>query len=212
MKTELLIDMLARGAGPAPRALAASRLAPVAAAGLLTSALLALVLMGPLPGSMFATPAPWIKLGYTGMVALAAGWLAARASLPIARVEAPRWALLAVVVAMAAVGAASLIVGSPSAQGLDALMGQTGLQCPWNVLALSLPALGLSLWAVRGLAPTRPVSAGFAAGLFAGGLGAFGYSLSCPEVSPAFVAVWYTLGILLTGALGAALGTRLLRW
>lgn len=211
MKTELLIDILARGAGPAPRALAARRLAPVAAAGLLTSALLALVLMGPLPGSMFATPAPWIKLGYTGLVVLAAGWLVTRASLPIARVEAPRWALLAVLLTMAAVGAGSLIVGSPSGR-LDALMGHSWLQCPWNVLALSLPALGLSLWAVRGLAPTRPVSAGFAAGLFAGGLGAFGYSLSCPEASPAFVAVWYTLGIVLTGLLGAALGPRLLRW
>ncbi len=212
MKTEVLIDMLARGAGPAPRAVAARLLVPAAGAGLLASVLLAVVLMGALPGSMFATPAPWIKLGYTAMVVLTAGWLAARASLPLAPVEAPRRALLAVVLIMAAVGAGSVIVGSPSGDRLDALMGDTWLQCPWNVLALSLPALGVSLWAVRGLAPTRPVAAGFAAGLFAGGLGAFGYSLSCPEVSPAFVAVWYTLGIVLTGALGAALGTRLLRW
>jgi hypothetical protein len=74
------------------------------------------------------------------------------------------------------------------------------------------PALAAALWAVRGLAPTRPRAAGFAAGLLAGSVGACGYALSCPEVSPAFVAVWYTLGIALTGALGAALGTRVLRW
>jgi len=75
-----------------------------------------------------------------------------------------------------------------------------------------LPALAAALWAVRGLAPTRPWAAGFAAGLLAGSVGAFGYSLSCPEASPAFVAAWYTLGIVLTGAVGAALGPRVLRW
>jgi hypothetical protein len=77
---------------------------------------------------------------------------------------------------------------------------------------LSLPALAAAFWAVRGLAPTRLRAAGFAAGLLAGSLGAFGYALSCPEVSPAFVAVWYTLGIGLTGAVGAGLGPRVLRW
>jgi len=77
---------------------------------------------------------------------------------------------------------------------------------------LSLPALAGALWALRGLAPTRPRAAGLAAGLLAGGLGAFGYALSCTELSPAFVAIWYSLGIALAGALGAALGPRILRW
>jgi hypothetical protein len=80
------------------------------------------------------------------------------------------------------------------------------------VLALSLPALAAALWAVRGLAPTRPRTAGFAAGLLAGSVGAIGYALSCAEASPAFVALWYTLGIALTGAVGAVLGPRVLRW
>jgi hypothetical protein len=92
------------------------------------------------------------------------------------------------------------------------LLGESWSTCPWSVLALSLPALAGSLWAVRGLAPTRPRAAGFAAGLLAGSVGAFGYSLSCPEASPAFVAVWYTLGIAFTGVVGAALGPRVLRW
>ncbi|GAP39034.1 NrsF family protein [Piscinibacter sakaiensis] len=49
-------------------------------------------------------------------------------------------------------------------------------------------------------------------GLLARALGAFGYSLACPESRLAFVAVWYTMGVLFTGLLGAALGARLLRW
>jgi hypothetical protein len=80
------------------------------------------------------------------------------------------------------------------------------------VLALSLPALVGALWALRGLAPTRPGAAGLAAGLLAGALGALGYSLACTELSPAFVAFWYSLGIGLAGALGAVLGPWVLRW
>ena len=41
MKTESLIDLLARGAGPAPRAVAARRLLPAALLGVLLSAMLA---------------------------------------------------------------------------------------------------------------------------------------------------------------------------
>lgn len=65
-----------------------------------------------------------------------------------------------------------------------------------------------SLWAMRGLVPTRPRAAGFSAGLLAGSVGAFGYSLSCPEAAPAFVAIWHTLGIALTGAVGAPRAAR----
>jgi hypothetical protein len=54
--------------------------------------------------------------------------------------------------------------------------------------------------------------AGFSGGLLAGAIGAAGYSLACPESSAAFVAIWYTLGILLTGVVGAAIGDRVLRW
>jgi hypothetical protein len=75
-----------------------------------------------------------------------------------------------------------------------------------------LPALAAALWALRGLAPTQARAAGLAAGLLAGGLGAFGYALACTELSPAFVAVWYSLGIGMAGALGAALGPLTLRW
>jgi hypothetical protein len=77
---------------------------------------------------------------------------------------------------------------------------------------LSLPALAGALWVLRSLAPTRPRAAGFAAGLFAGAAGAFGYAFACVEESAAFIALWYSLGIALAGALGALLGPRVLRW
>jgi hypothetical protein len=211
MKTETLIDMLARDAGPAPRALAARRLTPAALLGLVASAAAALIWFGAIPSSMFATAAPWMKIAYAGSLALAAGWLTARLSRPAAPVTQARRAVLAVVGLMAAFGLATLL-SAPDGSRPQALLGESWFACPWRVLALSLPALAAALWAVRGLAPTRPRAAGFAAGLLAGSVGAIGYALACVEGSVAFVALWYTLGILLTGALGAAVGPRVLRW
>ncbi len=211
MKTDTLIDLLAREAGPAPRSVVARRLSPAAAAGLLASALAAIGLFGLIPADMFATAVPWTKMAYAGGLALTAGWLTARLSRPAAPVARPQRALVAVVITMAVLGGASLIA-VPEGARTEALLGHSWSSCPWSVVVLSLPALATVLWAVRGLAPTRPRAAGLAAGLLAGSLGAFGYSLSCPEASPAFVAVWYSLGIALTSAAGAALGPRVLRW
>lgn len=211
MKTDALIEMLARDAGPVPRALAARRLSPAAAAGLLVSALIAITWLGLIPAKMFATAVPWTKMAYAGALALAAGWWTARLSRPAAPIALPRRATVLVLLAMLVGGGVSL-ASTPAGSRLDALLGESWSTCPWSVLLLSLPALAGSLWAVRGLAPTRPGAAGFAAGLLAGSVGAFGYSLSCPEASPAFVAVWYTLGIAFTGAVGAILGRRVLRW
>ncbi|HEY0034360.1 MAG TPA: NrsF family protein, partial [Devosia sp.] len=66
--------------------------------------------------------------------------------------------------------------------------------------------------ALRRMAPTRPALAGFAAGIMAGGTGAWVYSFACAENGIMFVALWYTLGILLVAGLGAALGRVFLKW
>lgn len=160
---------------------------------------------------MFTTTVPWTKMAYAGALALAAGWLTARLSRPAAPLRRPQRAVFAVVGVMAMMGGVSL-VSEPAGGRVQALLGHSWSSCPWSVLALSLPGVAAALWAVRGLAPTRPRAAGFAAGLMAGSVGAFGYALSCPEASSAFVAVWYSLGIALTGIVGAALGPRVLRW
>jgi hypothetical protein len=211
MRTDRLIEMLARDAGPAPRALAARRLAPAALAGLLASGGIAVAILGAIPAPMFASHVPWTKIVYAGALALTAGWLTARLARPAASTDAPRGMTLAVFGAMVALGAAALWA-EPAELRLTALLGQSWKTCPFSVLALSLPALAAALWALRDLAPTRPRMAGAAAGLLAGSLGAIGYALHCPEAAIAFVAAWYTAGIVLTGALGAALGPRVLRW
>ena len=212
MKTNDLIGVLATGAGPAPRAVVARRLVPAGCAGVLVAAGVAIAVLGPaLPGDAVAGSVLWAKLGYPALLAAAAGWLTARLGRPGASAALPCCALAGVAGAIGVMGALALW-GLPAGERWAYLFGQSWFACPWSVLALSLPALAGSLWALRGVAPTRPRLAGMAAGLFAGGLGSLGYSMSGPEASMAFVATWYSLGIALTGALGAALGPRVLRW
>jgi hypothetical protein len=53
---------------------------------------------------------------------------------------------------------------------------------------------------------------GFAAGAFAGGVAATIYGLHCGESTMVFVGIWYTMGVLGTGVLGAVIGKWALRW
>jgi hypothetical protein len=211
MKTEDLIEMLARGAGPAPRDLARRRLAPASAIGAVISLALTIVLLGLVPTDMFTGTALWSKLAYAVVLGAAAARLARQLGRPAAP-TGPAWRRTwGVIGAMGVVGLLAWWA-TPAPDRLPALLGHSWALCPWAVLGLSLPALAGTLWAMRGLAPTRPRAAGFAAGLLAGAAGAAGYTFGCTEESLAFVAVWYTMGIGLSAMLGALLGPRLLRW
>jgi hypothetical protein len=211
MNTDQLIAMLATGAGAAPPAPVARRLAPALALGALLAVVLVLSTLGPYAGSLLHTPAVWLKLAYAGALAAAAVALTARLARPVARLAVPLRLVAGVLAVMLALGAGTW-AAAPAELREALLMGRTWSRCPWIVLGVSLPTLATLLWALRGLAPTRPARAGAAAGLAAGAVGTLAYALHCPELSPTFVAVWYTLGIGLAAGLGALLGPRVLRW
>lgn len=211
MKTEELIGLLATGAGPAPRRVVPTRIGVALGIGVLASALASLATLGLNPALPTMGAALAVKIAYVlGVLAAAAWWLArtARPAAPWHRAAG----LLAPVVGVMALWSA-LVIGSAAAEArAPLLLGNSWMSCPWRVAALSLPAWAVAFWALRGLAPTRPRLAGFAAGLFAGANGALGYALFCPELSPAFVVIWYSLGMLIPAAVGAWLGPCLLRW
>jgi hypothetical protein len=77
---------------------------------------------------------------------------------------------------------------------------------------LAAPTGAGLIWLARGLAPTRLAASGAAIGALAGGIGAMAYSMYCPVDSAAFVATWYALAIALCAAVGAIVGSILLRW
>ena len=181
------------------------------ALGLVASAGISVLALGLNPGLSSMGAALALKLFYVAGLTAGAAWLTAR----LARPGAP-WlhALASVVLVVVGMCVPALISWSQATalQRGELFYGQSWATCPWHVAVLSAPALLLGFLAIRGLAPTQLRLAGSAAGLMAGGLGAFGYALHCPEVSPVFVLTWYSLGMLVPAVAGAVLGPRLLRW
>ncbi len=211
MNTDQLVDMLARNAGPAPRTTALPRLLPAMLFGGLCSVLLSWWLVEPLPIEIFYSSATAIKLSYAVLLAVTAGLLTARLARPVAHLTSVRRGVVGTIALMMLIGVLTLTV-APANQRLETVFGNTWLTCPWTLMSFSLPALAAILWAVRGLAPTQLAAAGWASGLLAGALGAMGYALACPEQSSTFIAIWYTLGIMLTAWIGRILGPIVLRW
>lgn len=181
--------------------------------GALGSAIVMLAWLGPRPdlAQAVATPMFWMKFGYAALTGLILAGILARLAKPAARVGGLAVAAAAPFVLVAAMAAIRFVEAPPEAQRA-LLMGQTSMICPWRILAIGLPLLAGAVWAMRGLAPTRLGLAGLAAGGCAGALGAMIYSIACDETSAPFLAIWYTLGMVLVALVGAAAGSRLLRW
>lgn len=213
MKTDELIDMLAANAGAVPAAATARRLGMAVVAGSLIAALAMLALAGVRPdiGHAWLLPMFWVKLAFPLLVAAAALHAVARLARPGLRIgRLP--VLPAAVLAVLWVTSAFLLLNAAPEDRARMIFGHSWAICVVSVALLSLPAFVASLWAMKGLAPTRLALAGAASGLLAGGVGAAVYSFACTEMQPAFLATWYVLGMLIPAALGAVLGPRLLRW
>jgi hypothetical protein len=213
MKTDELIGALATGLTPVRRGEAAARLAWRAAAGGLVSAALLLAVLGARPDLLptLAVPGFWMKWAFTLAFAAAAFAAALRLGRPEARMGG-FWLIVAL--PPLAIGALAVLelAGAPAELRPQLLFGSTWQRCLFFVAGLSLPVLIGALSALRHLAPTRLGLAGFQAGLLAGSVSASVYVLHCPESTAAFLATWYTLGILAAGGAGAMAGRVLLRW
>jgi hypothetical protein len=151
----------------------------------------------------------WVKFGYT--LAFALVGLAAMPALsrPDGRI---RWPFLAAGFLLLLTLGTGMADWMGADWALPELMGNSAMVCPWLIPLTGLPVLVSLLLAARRLAPRSPTMAGFAAGLLAGGFGAWAYAFFCDETGMMFMAVWYSLGIALTALLGAVLGRFLLRW
>lgn len=214
MRTDDLIDVLASDAKRAGETTPPGRLAIVAVIGSLAALVLVVGwlrvredLAQAMLGSMF-----WMKATYTALLGVA-GYLA------VERLSRPGgsgrrgWVVAALVVAACAVAGLYQAMVSPDVQAALAMLhGHSWRSCSPRILVIGLPMLGLGLWILRGMAPTRPGLAGFAMGLFSGGVVATIYGLHCPEHTFTFIALWYSLGVLALGAVGAAAGRWVLRW
>lgn len=214
MKTDELVSLLATGDVAVPRRALPTRLALATATGLLASVILMLGLLGIRSDLAQAAAAPmfWVKIGFAGLLIVAglvATWRLGRPGVRLGRLPPSTTATPVLLLWLLAI--ASLSQATPS-QRATLLLGETWSSCAFLIALLATPLLASTLWAVRGMAPTRLRLAGAAAGLFAGSVAALVYSLHCPEMSAPFIALWYLLGVTIPTALGAWLGPRMLRW
>ena len=211
MNTQSLIDMLATQAGAAPKRQVFETFSWPIVIGFATSLLLAAGFVGFLPMEGLLVHATLIKVVYGLALISVLTHLTARACRPAAPTRGPWISTFFVILLMMGIGLV-FFMQTPAPQRVQALLGQTWLVGPWIVMGISLPALIVLQIRVRRLAPVNLRLVGFELGLLAGALGALAYSFVCPEQSLTFVALWYTAGIMLTGFVGMAIGSKALRW
>jgi hypothetical protein len=167
--------------------------------------------MRPDMDSAMATMNFWTKFTYTLSVALLGGVATLALARPDGRTRWP-WMVALGLLALLVIGAFNQLARAEPGEMMPLIVGGTSLVCPWRIVVLGLPILLGAILALRRLAPRSPTLAGFAAGIMAGGAGAWVYSFACAETGMMFLALWYTLGILIVGGIGAVLGRLLLRW
>jgi hypothetical protein len=211
VKTDDLIDALARGVEPAERPRWRRNLAITLLAGLAAAAALTAIWLGVRPDIGAARMPVMMKAAFAALcaaVVLPAVVRLMRPGRPLG------WRI----------GAVLLFAGLCAAATVVALMGEMperrweawmGGAIPWCVVVIPLlaaPTAALLTWFMRAFAPTRLTLTGAAIGALSGGIAAMAYAMYCPTDSVAFVTTWYALAIAVCAALGAILGAKLLRW
>ena len=211
MKTDQLIDVLARGVEPAERPRWRRNIVITLLAGLVVAVLLVAIGLGVRPDIGTARMPVMMKAIFSA--------LAAAVILPMAmQLMKPGrplgWRI----------GAVLLFAGVCAIATIVALMGEMperrwevwmGGAIPWCVVLipiLAAPTAVLLTWFMRAFAPTRITLTGAAIGALSGGVSAMAYAMYCPVDSVAFVTTWYVVAIAVCAALGSLIGARFLRW
>jgi len=169
--------------------------------------------MGVRPDVMTAMHNPFFNLKFAVTMALAAA--AITISLHLSRPEASLrgfvW-LLAIPAGLLVAGISGEMMMPQRLPMMTRLVGHNSKVCLIAVPLLALPLLAASLIGLRHGAPTKPALAGAMAGVLSSGLAATLYASNCTDDSPLFVATWYTLATIIVAAIGAAVGSKVLRF
>jgi hypothetical protein len=211
MKTGDLISRLA--ADTAPRRSPARSLWLAVALGIVLATAAMLLSVGTRPDLAMAAGTWRFLMKAAVMLTLAVTSLLVLrlAVYPEGLYRAPLWSVLtapALLLAMTAIELAVL----PRGEWGAAAVGTNWASCLVLVPAFGIAPLAVTLWAIRQGASTRPVLTGFLAGLLSGGVAATVYAAHCLDDSPLFVVLWYPVGIMLLGIVGAVMGRQVLRW
>lgn len=212
MKTDDLIEMLARSEPALPKPRWRMRLATTLLVGLGAAAVLTALGLGVRPDIGAAHLPVMMKALFAAAAAAVFLPVAARLMRP-GRPLGWRIGAVLVFLLLSALASWIALMGADPSERMEKLMGPGGT--PWCLVLIPLlatPTAALLLWLMRAFAPTRLALAGAAIGALSGGIGAMAYAMYCPADSVAFVTTWYSIAIALCAAIGAGVGSKLLRW
>jgi hypothetical protein len=212
MKTDDLIGAIAVDAAARPPSMMA-RLGVALALGGLVAGTWFVPILGVRPdiASALLTWRFATKIAVVLAFLAAALWATARLTRPDGD-RSRTLAVLAVPVAMLALAIGTELTVSPASTWPRSAIGTNALVCLVSIALMAAAPLAALLVALRAGAPSSPATAGAVAGLLAGSLAATIYAVHCFDDSPLFVALWYTPPIALAVLMGAAAGSRVLRW
>lgn len=211
MKTDDLIDALARGEDPPQRAHAMPRLALALGGGFVIGLVLLVASIGFRPNIGVVLPVVLVKTMFSAVFAITGAAAVMRLVRPGAGGRGRLLASVVLIGSAIAIGLLSLIGEAPS-ERFHALTYGVFPLCLVLIPLFGAPTAALLVWFARDLAPTRLAMTGAAIGAAAGGVGAMVYAMYCPLDGVAFVSVWYATAIALSSAIGAVIVARFLRW
>lgn len=211
MKTNDLISLLAEDA---PVKMRLGRMLAIALlAGVVASALVLLSTVGVRPNLATAieTVRVLFKIGFTLVLAVVACRFVFVVGRP-GRSLRVRGFQLAIPALLLAVAVVFELLVLPEQAWTTSMIGQNAGFCLFFIPVLSLAPLVGFLFVLKNGAPANPGLAGASAGLAAGAIAAALYAFHCPDDSPLFLAVWYSIAVLLVTTVGFIVGRRWLRW
>ena len=169
--------------------------------------------LGVRPDIMIAMKNPFFDLKFAVTLALAISAIAVALHLsrPEASLRGFGWYLL-IPAGLLVAGISGEMMMPQRAPMMTRMIGNNSKYCTVAITAMSLPLLIAALFGLRHGAPARPAISGAIAGLLSAGLAATLYASHCTDDSPLFVATWYTLAVALMAALGALMGSRMLKY
>jgi hypothetical protein len=169
--------------------------------------------LGVRPDVMTAMHNPFFDLKFVITLALATSAIVVSLHLsrPEASLQGWGWLLL-IPAGIVAAGIAGEMMMPQRLPMMTRLIGSNSRVCMTAIPLMSLPLLAAALIGLRHGAPTRPAIAGAIAGLISAGLAATLYASHCTDDSPLFVVTWYPIAIAMVTAVGAFLGSKMLRF